>query len=131
MAARRGEDDAPVSGGPTQTGSPPARADPADGPARRRDAFDGAIVAVVMTAAPVPEPGHETGLPCHGFITGIFALRPCTTCTATDLPLEAAGAWPYPVSSLTPANAPATSASTAMTDTAGTKPRGRRRMRWL
>jgi hypothetical protein len=37
------------------------------------------VVAVVMTAAPVPEEGHETGLPCHGFITGTFALRPWTT----------------------------------------------------
>jgi len=116
-----------VSGGPTHTGRPPARPDPADGPARNRDARDGTVAAVVMTAAPEPAAGHETGLPCHVFITGIFALRPWMTCTATVLPVDAAGARPHPVSNWTPANAPASSDSTAATDTTGISHRRRRR----
>src|ERR1019366_341201 len=92
VAVRRGKADDLVSGGPTHTGRPRARPDPADGPARRRDARDGTVTAVVMTADPALGAGHETGLPCHGFITGTFYWVPRSTCTTTELPPEAARA---------------------------------------
>ena len=106
----------PLSGGPTQIGSDPARTEPAEGPAVTVTGFRADTAAAAICAVAVCAAGHDAGGRRQGRIGGIFTARPCTVCTGTGLPAFDAGAGPQPAeTSRNPVIKAATRASTEPT----------------